>query len=118
MCLVILAQGEPVEPLEGSSPNSEEDGLDGERQTDSPLGFPQGSAGSDAERRGSSTDETRGGSGPVAHEGRHPELNDDLWLMVFGSLDIRDRVMLEEGVRGSGKGRGRRGEWEGCGEVS
>ena len=113
-----LARGEPVEPLKGSSPTSEEDGLDGERQTDSPLGFPQGSTGSDAEPRCSSPDEMRGGSGPLTHKGRQPELNDDLWLMIFGTLDIRDRVMLEGGVRGSGKGRGRRGEWEGCGEVS
>lgn len=105
-----LARGEPGEPLEGSSPTFEEGGLDGEKQASELLRFPQGSTGSGAEQRCGSPDEARGGSGPVACEGRHPELNDDLWLMIFSTLNIRDRVMLEGGVweeKGKGEESGR-----------
>lgn len=100
-----LARGEPGEPLEGSSPTFEEGGLDGEKQASSLLRFPQGSTGSGAEQRCGSPDEARGGSGPVACERRHPELNDDLWLMIFSTLNISDRVMLEGGVWGVGRGK-------------
>ena len=105
-----LVQGGFVESPENNSPASEEDGLDGERQTGSSVEFPPGSTELSSEQSCDSPDEVRGGSGLVDHEGYRLELNDDLWLIIFSTLDIRDRVALEGGVRGSvGKGGG--GEW-------
>lgn len=109
LCLVKLAQGGFVEPSEDNSPVSEEDGLDGEWQMGSPVGFPPGSTELRSEQMCGSPDEARGGSGLVDHEGCRLELNDDLWLIIFSTLDIRDRVALEGGVRGRvGKGGERR----------
>lgn len=105
-----LAQGGFVESPENNSPASEEDGLDGEWQTGSSVEFPPESTELSSEQSCGSPDEVRGGSGLVDHEGYRLELNDDLWLIIFSTLDIRDRVTLEGGVRGRvGKGGG--GEW-------
>ena len=105
-----LAQGGFVEAPEDNSPASEEDGLDGEWQTGSSVGFPPGSTELSSEQRCGSPDEARGGSGLVDHGGCQLELNDDLWLTIFSTLDIRDRVALEGGVRGRvGKEGGVRG---------
>ena len=110
MCVVKLAQGGFVESPEDNSPASEEDGLDGEWQMGSSVGFPPGSTELSSEQSCDSPDEVRGGSGLVDHEGYRLELNDDLWLIIFSTLDIRDRVALEGGVKGRvGKGGG--GEW-------
>lgn len=109
-----LAQGGSVESAEGGCPASEEDELDGERQIGYRLGSLVASTESYTEQKCDSPDEVGAGSVTADCEGRQPELNDDLWLMIFSGLDIRDRVMLEGGVRRGGVHEGSR---EDCGSV-
>ena len=79
-------------PEGGNTEEEEEDELEEERR----MGFSLASTESGTEQRCGSP----GVLTVAADQERLPDLNDDLWLMVFSGLDIRDRVMLEGGVRG------------------